>query len=373
MPPGQKTHRWLRASGISGLDFLKPNNDMKFIYLFLIPLVLIGCTNPNRKASYKDEFEAVKVDQVVGNNIALRLFEKTIVCLNPRREIRVPAVATNQVVTSRTNYSVQMITNQIVMIVTNLNHSYSTNQLPPPPPPVVVAPVEGQTNAIADGSTTTTNSEPAVASNVSPPPVTNVVVSSSQNVSTSKAPSQHSTVEIAQIQTSQQIVVVTNNLSIATTENRTVSAETNWTVNFVTNLMVAFQTNQQVAIPEGPVSEYFLSVELTQPADFVLAQGESLVLVVDGFRYGFTTTNTPSFFLAKKGFSSYLFKASHQALTSIANAKEVRFRLRGTTTSIERRMSQSSRNGFKKFLARAMKEEKIAGIAALPIPELAAQ
>jgi len=320
----------------------------------LAVLIFNGCVNPNRRASYKDDFEEVKVDQVVGNNIALRVFEKTIVCLNPRTETRTPGTTTNLVVTARTNYSVQILTNQLVSISTNLTYSYATNQLPPPPPaPIVASTEESAASPISTGETNAAVSATNLVVNAPPAPVTNVVTSSTRNISVAKAPSQHSTVENAQLQTSQQIIIVTNNLSIATTENRFVSTETNWIVTFVTNSVITLHTNQQVFAPDGQVADYFLSVEITQPAEFVPAQGESLILVVDGVRHGFSSTNTPSFYLTKRGFSSYLYKASPQVFEKIANAKDVRFRLRGTTVSIERRMSQGSRKTFKKFLARS--------------------
>ena len=60
--------------------------------------------------------------------------------------------------------------------------------------------------------------------------------------------------------------------------------------------------------------------------EFTLASGESLVLVVDGVRHGFASTNSNTAFIARKGFTSTLHKVPPEVLVDIANARQVKVR-----------------------------------------------
>src|SRR4030095_7999889 len=63
------------------------NTSVKHISLILAAALLAGCSSTHQKGiSQVDEFDAVKVDQMVGNNISSAPFQKVIICINARRE-----------------------------------------------------------------------------------------------------------------------------------------------------------------------------------------------------------------------------------------------------------------------------------------------
>jgi len=82
----------------------------------------------------------------------------------------------------------------------------------------------------------------------------------------------------------------------------------------------------------------------------VLQSGESLVLLVDGVRYAFTQTPLTASYVGRKGYSTVFYRTAPEVLVALANAKEVRVRLKGSTATVERVMTASSRQNFRTFL-----------------------
>ena len=186
---------------------------------------------------------------------------------------------------------------------------------------------------------------------------TNVTVSFAGNVSTTFAPSQ--TAASAQsIRTyNHQLTTTTNNLSIVLMTNQVVTAETNSTISYVTNLAVSTATNVAMAPSGALTNDYFLCLELIPPPDFTLQSGESLILLVDGVRHGFTQGASGTAFTGRKGFTSGLYRVPPEVLVAIANAKEVRVRLKGAQSVVEKNMNAKSRRNFRDFLLKYFQPE----------------
>ena len=85
---------------------------------------------------------------------------------------------------------------------------------------------------------------------------------------------------------------------------------------------------------------------------FALASGESLILLVDGVRYGFATSTSGTAFIGRRGYTSNLYRVPPDVLIAIANAKEVKLRFRGVNSVVERTMNDSSRMNFRKFITK---------------------
>ena len=111
-------------------------------------------------------------------------------------------------------------------------------------------------------------------------------------------------------------------------------------------------TNVTIVPTNTLASDHFLYTEMTPPSDFTLQSGESLVLLVDGARYGLTQSQPAAAFVGRKGFTTGMYRVPPEVLVAIANAQEVRLRFKGVNSAIEREMNQSSRDNFKKFLLR---------------------
>ena len=139
----------------------------------------------------------------------------------------------------------------------------------------------------------------------------------------------------------------------------------------VTNTSVVSVTNVIITPTNGVAYDYFLYSELIPPPDFTLAPGESLILLVDGVRHGFSQGQSGTAFVARKGFTSSLYRVPPEVLVAIANARDVRVRFRGVNSVVERTLSRSSRQNFREFVAKyfapptaAGSQEKLAGIDA---------
>lgn len=307
---------------------------------------MTGCASFKRQASVTDPYDAVKIDQVVGNKVSSAPLQRTIVCLNPRRETRQVTLVTNVTVGLVTNVAVVTLTNQSITVITNASRTLATNTVAPPPTAVVTATNEAGAEASA----------PLV---VAPPlsDSTNETVTTAHNITLSKSPNQVSSLANFQTQSSRQITVSTNNLSVITADNQTVSAETNQVVTTQTNLTIVPVTNVVVQQTNVLLRDYYLFTELTPPPDFTLQSGESLVLLVDGVRHGFSSTTSPTLFVSRKGYTSTLYRVPPELLVDIANANEVRIRIKGATSVLERKMTRSSRQTFKKFLVKHFSPE----------------
>src|SRR5262245_13426129 len=131
---------------------------MKFWIPLLLVALLAGCAGRHPKGTARyDNFDSVKVEQMVGNNVSGSVFSKPIVCLNARRETRLITALTNTVVTTVTNPPIiTPVTNVTITHATNFQWSVLTNleaaQLGGFPVPVAgetVATPVSETNVIA--------------------------------------------------------------------------------------------------------------------------------------------------------------------------------------------------------------------------------
>ncbi len=316
---------------------------MKIFTVVFCAALLAGCTGTHPKGSARfDDYDAVQIDQMTGNNVSGRVFEKTIVCLNARREARRVTALTNTVVNAFTNQSVAAVTNQTVSIATNMLYTSMTN-LSPALPVAAITPVG---DAALD-----TNAPPAVTNPVAAI-TTNVTISVANNSSSLIAPNQRG-LNQQQVRTyNNQLTTSSNNLSISLMTNMVVTAETNQTISYLTNTSVVSVTNVIITPTNGLAFDYFLYTELIPPPDFTLAPGESLILLVDGVRHGFTQGQSTTAFVARKGYTSGLYRVPPEVLVAIANAKEVKLRFKGVNNVVERQMNNGSRQHFREFVAK---------------------
>jgi hypothetical protein len=316
---------------------------LSLCYLAPLAFLISGCLFSKKATTYVDTFDSIKVDQMMANNISAAPFQKTIVCLNARRETRRVGTLTNVSVTLVTNSTIYYVTNLTITSITNQSRTLSTNAQAQPAP----LKTEG-TNETA-GATGETNTVVTLAQAI-PPNSTNDTVTTANNVTISKSPSQLASTANFQLLQNRQITINNTNGSIMTADNQTVSVETNAVVNAVTNLSLVLTTNFNVIYTNQMARDYYIYSEFTPPQDFTLASGESLVLLVDGTRWGLTPTNSQTLFLARKGYQATLYRVSPELLTDIANARQVKVRLKGNNSVIEKDMNTGSRSQFRKFL-----------------------
>jgi hypothetical protein len=333
---------------------------VKHISLILAAALLAGCSSTYRKGiSQVDEFDAVKVDQMVGNNISGAPFQKVIVCLNARRETRHITALTNVDVRSFTNAAINSITNETITFATNFLVTTMTNLMPALPGQTTAASPTGE--AAAAAAATPPTDAPLAAVTNAPPLVqgsTNVTASLAQNNSATAGPTQRGANAQVIRTFNNQITTQTNNLSITLMTNLVVTGETNAIVAFLTNYTVSSVTNMTIEPANVLEHDYFLYSEIVPPADFSLqSSGESLILLVDGVRYGLTSSPSSTAFIARKGYNSTLYRVPPELLVAIANAKEVRVRFKGQGSVIERTMNERSRENFKTFLVRYFSPE----------------
>src|SRR6185295_5877427 len=86
---GTETNAGNRVSLLTSERTKWKRKRMKYLCLSLSAILLAGCAGTAKKGmSRYDDFDGVKVDQMVGNAISKGMFEKTIICLNARRETR---------------------------------------------------------------------------------------------------------------------------------------------------------------------------------------------------------------------------------------------------------------------------------------------
>ncbi len=279
---------------------------------------------------------------MVGNNVSRRPLQKTIVCLNARREARALTAFTNSIVTSVTNQIVNAVTNLTVTVSTNVVYSSMTNLAPVIP----VAVVQASGDAAAETNAPALVISPAALS-------TNVTVSVAANSSGSSAPNQRQSNNQLIRTFNNQLTSSSHNLSIALMTNMVVTAETNMVINYATNTSIVSVTNTIITPTNGIACDYFLFTEMMTPPDFTpVPQGETLVLLVDGVRHPFTVAQTSAAFVPRKGFASALYRTTPETLVALANAKEIRLRVKGANSVIEREMNDSSRENFRKFVVK---------------------
>lgn len=320
---------------------------MRLVSALLAIVVLAGCAS-RRYSSYYDPYEAAQIEQVSGNTVSGRVFQRTLVCLNARRETRQLHAVTNVTVAWTTNVTVVPQTNLTVSVTTNQSRTLATNllALPPPSPP--------STNEAAGAEA------PAVVVTAAPPNSTNVSVTTSQNAVSAQAGNQLSSVLGAQTQISRQVTVSASNATYTTAENLLLAAETNRVVVFQTNTAVVPITNVVVIATNLLLRDYYLVVELTPPPDFTPAPGENLVLVLDGVRHTLAPGAGLGSWKARKGFQTTVYRVQPELLVDLANAREARLRLRGVTSVVDRRLSHASRQAIRKFLLKYFNAEPAA-------------
>lgn len=317
---------------------------MQKICLVLASAVLLvsGCAVFEKKSgAWNDPFEQVKVAQTVGNNVSRAPLQRTILCLNARRETRIFTGETNVVVTYHTNQVVSYTTNYSINSVTNLQANVSTNQLAPVAPPLPV-----DTN------------DPTALVVQAPPPQ-----GLSTNTSLTRTADQYLTVNTGRDQSvttlnlqssvthNYQLTATFGNLAVTVATNETIRNETIISITAVTNYVVTAKTNVTILPVKRVVHDHFLYTELTPPPDFTPAPGENLILLLDGQRYGLTPTNSPAF-QGRREFVSTLYRVTPEILVDLANAREARLRLRGVTYAIERDISRSCQEKIRQFLVR---------------------
>ena len=278
---------------------------------------------------------------MTGNNVSGKIFQRTLFCLNARRETRRVTAVTNQVVNWHTNRLISWVTNSYSVRTTNLASNLATNQLSLQP-------------LTSGGAVTNEDATPRIAAASTPDASTNaarshtednsVTISSSPNQGTITANSQSS------FGFNNQSTMVHSNFAITAMDSQLIRTEASQTVTCITNFLVTPVTNQIILATNFFVHDDYLYTEVTPPPDFTLASGDSLVLLADGTRFAFAPTNTTAAGFGRHGFVCTLYKVQPEALLAIANAREVKIRLRGINNHIERKMSRACRNRFRNFL-----------------------
>lgn len=316
---------------------------MQKVFIFSAAAALLtGCAVFEKKSSaWNDPFEQVKVAQTVGNQVSRAPLQRTILCLNARRETRVVTGETNVVITYLTNQVVTYLTNYSLNSVTNLQANLSTNQLAPVAPPL---PVD-------------TNDPAALVVQALPPQ------GLSTNTSLTRTADQYLTVNTGRDQSvttlntqssvtlNHQLTATFGNQAVTLATNQTIRTETTLTITAVTNYAVTARTNVLVTPVTRVLHDHYLYTELTPPPDFTPAPGENLILLLDGQRYGLTPTNSPAF-QGRREFVSTLYRVTPEILVQLANAREARLRLRGTTYALERDISKACQQKLREFLVR---------------------
>jgi hypothetical protein len=314
---------------------------VRIIYLPLIAALSAGCASFKKQTQIADPYDGVTIDQMLGNSVSSAVFQRTVVCLDPRRETRRMTLVTNVSVRLVTNTVVLTVTNQTLTAITNNSRTVSTNLVALPPLPSAAA--------LSEAGVPETNQ---VLASSAPPNTTNETVTSANNVTLSKAGNQISVISALQMQLSRQVTLSASNVSLTTADSQLISVETNQVLTSQTNFTIVAVTNVSVAETNLALRDYYLVTEITPPPDFTLQSGESLVLLIDGVRHGFSPTTSTAAFVARKGYTSTLYRVPPEVLVDIANARQVRFRIRGVNSVIERAMNTPSRNAFKKFLVK---------------------
>jgi hypothetical protein len=319
---------------------------MRLLLVLVMVTLAAGCSTHKSGIARHDRFDNVRVEQMVGNTVTDAILTKTVVCLNARRESRQLTATTNQTVTLITNTSVTVATNLTISISTNYLVSAMTNQAPLLPS----TPAEDNDRPGLASPADTGNASSLVAVDAQPSVTTNTTVSWARNQSAIRSPSQSGS-NLQLIRTlNQQYHAISHNLSISLITNQVVTIETNQVLYYHTNVAIVALTNTIVAPTNSVCHDYFLYTELLTPPDFTLQGGESLVILVDGVRYGFSPTPSNTIFVGRKGFTITLYRAKAEALVAIANGREVRLRIKGVNTAIERTMNHASKQHFREFL-----------------------
>jgi hypothetical protein len=315
--------------------------------LLALAVSLTACTGT--RVSRYDEFENVKVDKMVGNAVQPQLIGRTVICLNAMREERWPQPVTNQSVTFATNYVITSVTNMTVTSSANQQLASNTNVTIPQLLSLTLTNItENETNA-APVPTIPADSV-----------LGGAVVSTSENESIASGLNQQVVSRTVQAVTvlNQQATVNSNNLAVTTGTNQTITVETNWVITTLTNQLLAPVTNVVIRTAEQPVYDFYLYTEIA-PADFALSPGENLVLLVDTNRYSFSSSSPVSGWQGRRGFLTTFYKVPSDLISQIANASEVKLRLKTPGGTVERDLSRGSIENFRTFLLKNVEPDKV--------------
>lgn len=306
---------------------------MKLLWMLLLAVSLSGCSSS--RVSRYDEFEKMKVDKMRRNAVSSTIFARTLVCLNAARESRGCVAGTNAIVSLTTNLVVTSMTNQTVTSSSNRQFASLTNAVAAPSP------------------SAESNAAPAMASSPGNSSASGVTTATTQNESLATAPNQLVRSGSIQVVTTLNTQATTGKdlLSITSGTNEVITVETNYIVTTITNQVVTPVTNVVVKTSEHPVADYYLYTEIA-PADFPLAPGESLIVLADGVRYGCASATPQTAWESRRGYLTTYYKVAPDVILAIANAQEVKLRIKGTTGTLERKMSRGSRANFREFLLR---------------------
>jgi hypothetical protein len=303
---------------------------MKHFWLPAVAMVLAACSSS--RVSRYDEFEKVKVDKMTGNSVSANFFSRTLVCLNAARESKGFLAQTNTTISFTTNHIVSSVTNLTVTTSGNIQIAALTNTLAVP---VTAADTNSSSPSVNPGNNGSTG----------------LTTSTARNESVATAPNQNVRSGSIQVVTTLngQATINRDSLSITTGTNEVITVETNYIVTTITNQVIAPVTNVVVKTSEHPVADYFLYTEIA-PADFSLASGESLIVLADGVRFGCTQATPQTAWETRRGFLTTYYKVAPEVITAIANAKEVKLRIKGAAGTLERTMNSGSRENFREFL-----------------------
>ncbi|MBL9168612.1 MAG: hypothetical protein JNN07_12785 [Verrucomicrobiales bacterium] len=109
--------------------------------------------------------------------------------------------------------------------------------------------------------------------------------------------------------------------------------------------------NARREVRRDQTRDYYLITELTPSPDFTLqSTGESLVLLVDGMRYGFTATNTVAPLIARPGIQTTVYRIPGDVLVKIANAEELRIRMKGTSMVLDETAPPTVSHNIKRWM-----------------------
>lgn len=318
--------------------------------LTAIALIIVATGCSATRISNYDEFEKVKVERLRGNGAGNPMLAKTVVCLNVLRETRWPAPTTNVSVTLVTNLSVTSITNQTVTSSISVQEAGNTNSIATP------VSLSGAAEHDDSGQAPVAS---AISASIPDSSTAGTTISRTQNESLAAAPNQSTSSRSVQTVTllNQQSTSNTNGLAITSGANRTQIVETNWVVTTLTNQVVTPVTNISVLRVSRPAHDYYLWTEVA-PADFSLAPGENLVLLVDGQRHAFTPTQPVSSSVPRRGYLTTYYKVPAEVMAGIANAQEVRVRIKGTTSVVERNLGPRSLGNIREFAFRHLTSAK---------------
>lgn len=317
---------------------------MRIVFGILMVGLMAGCAGPRKKGrAQHDPYEAVTIEQMKGNNVSSKVLARTILCLNARRESRPVSALTNVNVLTITNPVVVAVTNEIYSLTTNSLVTAMTNAAPPAPP------AEGASGG--SGAAAGDTDRPSVAPTPAAPLVSsNQAVSLAANQTVTYAPNQTAANTQVSRNLNLQVTTIADHVSISHLTNQVVSAETNHTVTYTTNYQLTTITNVVITPTNLLRHDHYLYTELIPPPEFTLHSGESLNLLIDGVPYGFMATNAAAAFVGRKGYTTTFYAVPPEVLVAIANAHEVRVRLRGINSVIEKQMSGGSRRNFRKYL-----------------------